>query len=207
MWCAFQCAQWNLTNPIQSPWFPVNNFGLMNFQMSHDLFCYLDLDCLLMDEVIRPVHHHHHHYLSLDHEGRWGTTDDSQPISTIFPCSPLPSGTWRTPGLSIPWCFLPTSSSVCLVFFPLSLCLARCFWPDLINGRHDHTTEVCVSLWWSGHLCVVQVQVSHNSLWKKWGSDLQLGKSLSLDLLAVAVCHNLACQGEFVNMCKTWWLV
>ena len=34
-------------------------------------------------------------------------------------------GTWRTPGLSIPWCCLPTSSSVCLVFFPLSLCLAR----------------------------------------------------------------------------------
>ena len=43
------------------------------------------------------------------------------------------------------WC-LPTSSSVCLVFFPLSLCLARRFWPDLMNGRHDHTTAVCVSL-------------------------------------------------------------
>ena len=26
----------------------------------------------------------------------------SQPVSFIFPCSPLPSGTWRTPGLSIP---------------------------------------------------------------------------------------------------------
>ena len=26
----------------------------------------------------------------------------SQPVSSIFPCSPLPSGTWRTPGLSIP---------------------------------------------------------------------------------------------------------
>ena len=25
-----------------------------------------------------------------------------QPISSIFPCSPLPSGTCRTPGLSIP---------------------------------------------------------------------------------------------------------
>ena len=48
----------------------------------------------------------------------------SQPVSSIFPCSPLPSGTWRTPGLSIPSCYLPTSSSVCLVFFPLSLCLA-----------------------------------------------------------------------------------
>ena len=41
----------------------------------------------------------------------------SQPVFSIFPCSLLPSGTWRTPGLFIPWCCLPTSSSVCLVFF------------------------------------------------------------------------------------------
>ena len=65
-----------------------------------------------------------------------------QPASSIVPCSPLASGTWRTPGLSIPWCCLPTSSSVCLVFFPLSLCLARWFWPDTMNQRHDHTTAV-----------------------------------------------------------------
>ena len=51
----------------------------------------------------------------------------SQPVSSILSCSPLPSGTWWTPGLSIPWCCLPTTSSVCLVFFPLSLCLARWF--------------------------------------------------------------------------------
>ena len=42
----------------------------------------------------------------------------SQPVSSIFPCSPLPSGTWRTPGLSIPWCCLPTPFPVCLVFPP-----------------------------------------------------------------------------------------
>ena len=79
----------------------------------------------------------------------------SQPVSSIFPCSSLPSGTLQTPGLSIPWCCLPTSASVCLVFFPLSLCLARRFWPDSMNGRHDHTTVVCVSLWWLGGLRVV----------------------------------------------------
>ena len=48
-----------------------------------------------------------------------------QPVFSIFPCSPQPSGTYRTPGLSTPWCCLPTSSSVCLVFFSLSLCLAK----------------------------------------------------------------------------------
>ena len=81
----------------------------------------------------------------------------SQPVSSTLPCSPPPSGTCRTPGLSIPCCCLSTSSSVCLVFFPLSLCLARWFWPDLMNGRHDHTTTACISLQWSGGLRVVQL--------------------------------------------------
>ena len=81
----------------------------------------------------------------------------SLPVSSIFPCSPLPSRTRLTPGLSIPSCCLPTSSSVCLVFFPLSLCLARWFSPDLMNGRHDHTTAVCVSLQWSGGLRAVRL--------------------------------------------------
>ena len=87
----------------------------------------------------------------------WAPQMILQPVSSIFPCSPLPSGTWWSPGLSFPWCCLPTSSSVCLVFFPLSLYLERWFWPDLINGRHDHTTAVCVSLHWSGCLRVVQL--------------------------------------------------
>ena len=42
-----------------------------------------------------------------------------QPVFSIFPCSPLSSGTYRTLGLSIPWCCLPTSSFVRIVFFPL----------------------------------------------------------------------------------------
>ena len=96
----------------------------------------------------------HHHHLSLNRDGRWGTTDDFATSFLHFPCSILPSGTCRTPGLSIPRCCLPTSSTVYLVFFPLSLCLARWFWPDLMNGRHDHTTAVCVSLRSSGDLHV-----------------------------------------------------
>ena len=68
----------------------------------------------------------------------------SQPVSSTFSCSPLPSGTWRTPGLSIPCCCLPTSFFVRLVLLHLSLCLSRWFWPDLMNGKHDHTTAVCV---------------------------------------------------------------
>ena len=38
--------------------------------------------------------------LSLNRGGRWGTTDDFTTIFLHFLCSSLPSGTWRTPGLS-----------------------------------------------------------------------------------------------------------
>ena len=95
---------------------------------------------------------HHHHHQPLNREGRWGTTYDFATSFLHFPCSPLPTGTCRTPGLSI-----PTSSFVRLVFFPLSLCLSRWFWPDLMNGKHDHTTAVCVFLRSSGDLHVVQL--------------------------------------------------
>ena len=87
----------------------------------------------------------------------WALQMISQPVFSIFPSTPLPSWTCQSPGLSIPWCCLPTSSFVRLIFFLLSLCLARWFWPDLMNGRHDHATAVCVSLWSSGGFCVVQL--------------------------------------------------
>ena len=33
----------------------------------------------------------------------------------------------------------------------------KTFWPDLMNGKHDHTTAVWVSLRWSGGLRVVRL--------------------------------------------------
>ena len=87
-----------------------------------------------------------HLHLSLYHRVVGTPQITSQPVSSIFLCSLLPSGTWQTPGLSIRWCCLSTSYSVCIVFFPLSLHLAGWFWPDLMNGRHVHTTSVWVLL-------------------------------------------------------------
>ena len=68
-----------------------------------------------------------HLHLSLNRGGR--------SLHVLF--YPLPSGTWRTSGLSIYWCSLSISSSVCLVFFLFSPCLARWFWLGLINRRHE----------------------------------------------------------------------
>ena len=95
-------------------------------------------------------YHHHHHHLSLNREGRWGTKDD---FTTNFLHFSLFSIAHRDLANSRPVHSLVLSShlfSVCLVFFPLSLCLARWIWPDLMNGKHVHTTTVCVSLRWSG---------------------------------------------------------
>ena len=91
-----------------------------------------------------------------------------QPVFSIFPCSPLPSRTCRTPSLSIPWCCLLTTSFVRLVSFPLSLCLARWFWQDLMNGKHDHTTAVCVSSRSLGGLRVVQLSTGPRHGLPRW---------------------------------------
>ena len=75
----------------------------------------------------RFVSIHHNHYQSLNREGRWGTTDDFATSFLHFPCFPLPSGACRTPGLSIPWCCLPT-------LFPLSTLSSSPFHCALQDG-------------------------------------------------------------------------
>ena len=102
-----------------------------------------------------PVYLHLH--LSLNRGDRWGTTDD---FTTSFLLFSLFSTTLWDLANSRPVHSPLLSSrlfSVYLVFFPLSLCLARWFWPDVMNGKHDHTTAICVSLWWAIGLREVQL--------------------------------------------------
>ena len=100
---------------------------------------------------------HFHLHLFLNCVGQWGTTDD---ITTSFLHFPL----FFTARLDFanpkPAHSLMLSSHLffCLLcLLPSSLCLARWFWPDLMNGRHVHTTSVCISLPWSGGLHMVQL--------------------------------------------------
>ena len=101
--------------------------------------------------------HFLHLYLILNREGRWGTTDD---FTTSLLLSSLFSAALWDLANSRPAHFLMLSSHLffCLpCLLSLSLCLARWFWPDLMNRRHVHTTAVCVSLRWSGALRVVRL--------------------------------------------------
>ena len=119
----------------------------------------------------------------------------SQPVSSIFLCSPLPSWTWQTPCMSIPWFCLPTSSPVCLVFLPLSLCLARWFWQDLMNGKHDYTTAVCVFLRSSGDLHEVQLPA---------GSSQRKSRSYCWASVDVPERRKREGRGERLKRPKTW---
>ena len=73
------------------------------------------------------------YHLFLNREGCWSSTDDFATSFLHFPC-PFPD------------VVLPPLPLSALSSSPLSLCLARRFWPDLMNGRHDYTTAVCGSL-------------------------------------------------------------
>ena len=91
--------------------------------------------------------------------------------STVFQTVPLFSFFMR--GLVIIMQKIENCFCVCLVFFPLSLCLARWFWPDLMNGRHVPTTAVCVSLRWSGGLRVVRLPAGSRHGPPLWQSQLR----------------------------------
>ena len=107
---------------------------------------------------------------SLNHEGRWDTTDDF--ATSFLNISLFSTALWDLANSRPVHSLMLTSHfflvPVCLVFFPLSLCLARWFWPDLMNGRHDHTTAVCISLQWSGGLHVIRLPVGSWHRLPRW---------------------------------------
>ena len=77
-----------------------------------------------------------------------------QPVFSIFPCSPLPSGTCRTPGLSIPGCCLRTSSSVFLVFCPRPRGLTFSWWGCHGLCQRHKSTELANSFLFCSCVCL-----------------------------------------------------
>ena len=100
---------------------------------------------------------HHYNHLSLKREGRWDTTDG---FATSFLHFPL----FSTALLDLPNSGLVHSRMSSSHLFLCLPCLLPPFtvpcnmvWPDLVNGRHDHTTAVCFSLRRSVGLRVVRL--------------------------------------------------
>ena len=95
-------------------------------------------------------HHHHHHHQSLKCEGHCGTTDNF--ATSFLHFSQFSTALWDLLN-SRPVHSLMLSSNLFLCppcLFPPFTVPCKMVWPDLMNGRHDHTTAVCTSLPWSG---------------------------------------------------------
>ena len=75
----------------------------------------------------------------------WAAPITLQQYLSTIPCLPLPSGNLQTPFLSIPWCYIPISSSFFVSFLLLSLPLAELFSPCQRILRCGHS--ICVSVY------------------------------------------------------------
>ena len=94
---------------------------------------------------------------SLNLGGRRGTTDDVTTIPFHPSLSSAALRNLQTPFPSIPWCYLPISSSVFLSFLLLSLSLAELSSPCQRILRCGHTIWVSVSLPWLGDQHALQL--------------------------------------------------
>ena len=80
-------------------------------------------------------------------------------FSPFFSVSHCHLGLCELQACLLPDVVFPSLPLSALSSLPLSPCLTRWFWPDLMNGRLNHTTAVCISLRRSGGLGVVQLPV------------------------------------------------
>ena len=77
-----------------------------------------------------------------------------QPVFSIFPVFHCPLGLAELQACLFPdVVFPPLFVVVCLVFFSLSLCPEKWFWPNLPNRRHAHATSACLFIRVRRSLC------------------------------------------------------
>ena len=102
-------------------------------------------------------HHHHHHHISLNREGRWGNRWLHNQFAPFFPVLHCPLGLGELQACPFSYIVFPPLPLSALSSSPFHCAFVRWCWPDLMNGRHDHTTAICVSLRWLGGLHVVRL--------------------------------------------------
>ena len=135
----------------------------IKFQGNSDFRCYFSVENALFKNIFtnryficEPIlkmfaaHHVISHLSPLTLEVVGASQMTLQQYLSILPCLPLPSGNLQTPFPSIPWCYLPISSSVFPSSLLLSLSLAELSSPCQKILRCGHTIWVSVSLPWLG---------------------------------------------------------
>ena len=149
-------AKWRRSRPCLSWLSTVNCFRKLNYKNKKQLW--IKKTTNPFDTARDTFSHHHYHHRCPNREGRWGTTDDF--TTSVFHFSLFSTALWDL-AISRPVCSLVLSSHLFLCLpcllppftVPCKMVLAK-----PINGRHDHTTAVCVSLRWSVGLRVVRLR-------------------------------------------------
>ena len=119
----------------------------------------------------------------------------SQPTSSIFLCALQLSGTWRNPGLSIPWCSLPTSFCACRVFFPFHCALQDDF------GQTWWTGDMSIPLWFVSLYDGQEVFVWSGCL-LDFGTDFHVGNMVFvLDAQCLAVAPHFTGSYSSLQLC------
>ena len=144
----------------------------------------------------------------------WAPQMILQPVFSIFPCSPLPSGTCRTPGLSIPWCCLPTSSLSALSSSPFHCAFhIHCEYFRLGTLISYNWAQV-LEAWDSLKLLSFVLICCLSSAWSSWHwspcrrlwrlcRDAQLSLPVFLPLLLSHQCHQQS--GGWWLFCLQYW--
>ena len=138
------CMFWAMTEAKGEVGIPQIRFkppSILILTIPRRYFCYGSLLLLVLALISSQ---------SLNLGGRRGTTDDVATISFHPSLSSTALRNLQTPFPSIPWCYLPISSSVFLSFLLLSLSPAESFSPCQGFLRCGHTIWVSVSLPWLG---------------------------------------------------------
>ena len=112
-WALFVTKLWHSADVCEDP------TGFLGIDLVCGNISGIQAICISIGDAKRDsfrFHHHRHHHYHIINPLPAGVVGAPhmilQPVFSIFPCSPLPCGTCRTPGKSIPLCCLPTFSSV-----------------------------------------------------------------------------------------------
>ena len=92
----------------------------------------------------------------------------SQPVFSIFSVLHCPLGPAELQACPFPDVVFPPLPLSALYSSPFHCTLGRWFWPHRMNGRHDHTTAVCVSLRSSGGRRVVRLPAGSRLGLPRW---------------------------------------
>ena len=177
---------------------------MLNIQWITITYLVHNIQLIIMAGCLQLLHHHHHHQ-SLNREGCWGTTDNF--ATSFLHFSLFSTALWdllNSRSVHFPDVVFPPLPLSALSSSPFTvLCLARWFWPDLMNGKHDHTTAVCLEVFmWSNCLLDLIYSCNRNTFFP---SNLSSTSPAMLTCSLSTKKGNTVGSWHYIHLCHTYW--